>query len=229
MKKRVSFTIIIACLCFIISCDKKETIKQSESTAVANGMLGKNLKTISIHGAELYTDVDFLAMYKNDTILRRISEEMIFKYPEVNKESLLAQINSCTSVNDMRDVYIRFGITEGNQIVDLTVQNFGYLQSIAQKYPALANLNQTDLQHFWQQQWKKVPVLRLMGTTCAQQYAISVRDCNDDYVVNVGIAAAGSLFAGPAAVATFAVGLAGAIITHNNCIERAKRVYDSCK
>ncbi|MNS75618.1 hypothetical protein D3C72_1091430 [compost metagenome] len=222
MFKKLTAAMIAACLLSIVSCNKSKVVHQHDNRKPTT------LSTITTTTPVLHEDQDFRAMYNNDTLLRHISADMADKYTNLDFDGLNTQLQACTTIDQLRGVYTTYGISEGNRIVDLAVENFGYLQSIKQKYPSLANMSQSELQQYWLDQWNKVMVWQNI-VSCSQQYAQDVRDCNDDYAAAVAVAAVGALFAGPGAVAALAVGIAGAVITHYNCLERAKREYSNCK
>jgi hypothetical protein len=172
-------------------------------------------------------------MYNNDTILRRLSADMVDKYDNIDFDALKTQLQSCTTVDQMRGVYTTYGISEGNRIVDLAVENFGYLQSIKQKYPSLANMSQAELTQLWSDEWNKVIVWQTIGLTCGQQYTQDVKDCDDDYRNAIGAAAGAGLiglaYGGvPGAAFGFCWTIACASIAHTNCLDRALRDYNNC-
>lgn len=231
MKKTVSFILATLCLGTIVSCEKSKS-RLPQTANESSKIQTENFKTISASNSELYKDADFVAMHHNDILLRNISEHMATKYPNLDKGSLMTQIRACASINDMRNVYLSFGIAEGNQIVDLTIQNFGYLQAIAQKFPTLAAMGQADLQNLWYEQWQKVLVLQTIGLTCGQQYAQDMKDCNDAYARAMFWGTAGALaggaLTGGAALAGYGILVAAAILEHSDCLGRAQRDYSNC-
>lgn len=226
MFKKLTAAMIAACVLSVTSCDKSEMTHQPDNQKPTT------LSKISTTTPALHEDQDFRAMYTNDTLLRHISADMADKYTNLDFDGLKTQLQACTTVDQMRGVYSTYGISEGNRIVDLAVENFGYLQSIKQKYPSLANMSQAELVQLWSDEWNKVIVWQTIGLTCGQQYAQDVKDCNDAYAKTMFWGTAGALvggaLSGGAALAGYAVFVAGAIADHHGCIERAQRDYNNC-
>lgn len=220
---------VVVSLLFIFSCDKSKVTHQPDTQKPTPLY---TISTITTAPA-LHKDQDFLAMYTNDTIIRRISADMAYKYPNLDNDAMKQQLQSCTTIDQIRGVYTTNGIAEGNQITDLTIANFNYLQSIKQKYPSLANMSQAELTQLWSDEWNKIIVWQTIGLTCGQQYAQDVKDCNDAYAKTMFWGTAGALIGGAlsggAALAGYAVLVAGAIADDHGCIERAQRDYNNCK
>lgn len=228
MFKKLTTAIVAACVLSVTSCDKSKMTPQSANQKPVT------LSTISTTTPVLNEDQDFRAMYNNDTILRRLSTDMVDKYDNIDFDALKTQLQSCTTVDQLRGVYTTYGISEGNRIVDLAVENFGYLQSIKQKYPSLAAMSQEDLAQLWSDEWNKVVVWQTIGLTCGQQYTQNVKDCDDAYKRGIAEAAGagiiGGAFGGVAgAAAAFCWTIAIKSIEHTDCLDRALRDYNNCK
>jgi len=224
MFKKLTAAMIAVSLLSVVSCDKRNI------TEIPKGIPSRDIpfKKITTEQTVLSQDKDFIAICHNDITLKLISESFSDKYPSIDFTNLKGRLASCVSVDEMRSVYSAFGIAEGDKIVDITIENFNLMMSIKEKYPFLITMSEQDFMLYWSDEHKKVMQLQTIGLTCSQQYAQAIADCNEDYFAALGLAGLSAAVSGPAAFVTFAVGVAGAILIHHNCMERAKRDYNNC-
>lgn len=224
-KAKLSIAVLIVSL-FASSCDKSEQ-------KIEDPVNKPNVSFVTADiGGILLDDADFIQVYRNakqlQAIIKDISDN---KYPDLNVVSLQEALGNCTSLNDMRNVFLSFGITEGNQIVSLHEDSYNRVTSIRAKYTELIALSDQELITLAINKFNFLNSIKFVTKTCEQVYADAVGDCDEAYFSSMGYGWLTAITAGWSGGGMIATGLqiANALTNYMSCLKIAKRTYEDCK
>jgi hypothetical protein len=226
MKKiKLSLTAIII-LCFSASsCSKSEHGIEELTNKPKVSLITADV------GGILLNDEDFIQVYRNAKKLQATIKEISTKYPDLNVLGLQEALQNCESLNDMKTVFLRFGIAEGNTIISLHEDSYNRVTSIREKHSELRALSDQELITLAIDKFSFLNSIKFVGKTCEQAYADAVGDCDEAYMSSMGygwLTAITTGWSGGGLVAT-GIQVANALTSYITCLKIAKRSYEDCK
>lgn len=224
-KVTLSIATLITISLFTSSCNKSEQ-------RIEDPVSKSNLSPISTDiGDILLQDGDFIEVYRNAKKLQIILKEISTKYPDLNVQALQEALQNCSTLNDMKNVFLSFDITEGDTILSLHKDSYNRITSIRLKYSELIALSDQELTTLAISKFNFLNSIKFVGKTCEQAYADAVGDCDDAYMSSMGYGWLTAITTGWSAGGLVATGIqvANALTSYITCLKIAKRSYDDCK